>query len=336
MKTTHLTQEATFFNSVKGISNEKELRTFIPHYPKILDKRIQTTLDYFSLEFIQVATIAFLAMNSSDDVLTPLHINSDIKIQSNTQLRLNSSLSEHTQQNSTSNASLYFMASGLGHGLRINGFIRKHEQQLTFQIEAVYFHCARAAARADIWNASKSQTITEENILHYSPFALLKTMNIEGKTELSPRGDSAGFVKALSKNTLVLPERPGNKIAVSLRNILTCSCIELLFLVPNSNQMLNIKGTAKVIVDQTLLEKFAMNGKKPKTGILIKIEESQFKYSVTLEKSGMWETKNNVEKSSITSFSKALSSHINGTGLLGKTTNLIVDAVVKHDMKHLY
>ena len=43
-----------------------------------------------------------------------------------------------------------------------------------------------------------------------------------------------------------------------------------------------------------------------------------------------------LEKQCITPFSKALSAHINGTGLLGKATHSIISAVVNHDMKNLY
>lgn len=337
MNTTHLNQKRSeLFQSVEKISNEKELRSFISNYPKMLDKRIQTSLDHFSLEFIEVAKVAFLGTNSDESMMMPLCINSDITTQSNTQFRLSKSLNIKASSTKDLNASLYYMAPGLGHGLRINGTIHEETDSLIFSIKAVYFHCARAAARADLWNALESPDIKEENIIQHSPFLLLKTMNAEGKTELSPRGDEAGFIKAISKKTIILPERPGNKIAVSLRNILSCPTIELLFLVPQSNKTLNVKGVAQVISDQKLLAQCAVNGKTPKTGVLIHIESSQFNTALAIDHSGIWDKQNAVEKNSITSFSKALSAHINGTGLLGKTTSAIVGAVVRHDMKNLY
>ena len=134
-------------------------------------------------------------------------------------------------------AFLYFIAKGLGHGLRIVGyFIDTDTNTYLFKIEQVYFHCARAAARSEIWSNEvqiKSENLNKDNFIEHAPFLLLKTQNKKGETELSPREDNAGFVKFINSNTLLLPERPGNKIAVSLRNIILQPTIELLFMAPH-------------------------------------------------------------------------------------------------------
>jgi hypothetical protein len=267
-----------------------------------------------------------------------ISVNSDLKVLNNTLFRINDIQNDHSEdtKHETLNASLYFMVPGLGHGLRINGSLCSDKTNQIFKIEQVYFHCARAAARAELWLPNTAPLIDKHNIIQQSPFLLLKTINSEGKTEVSPRGDKAGFIKVLSDQTLLLPERPGNKIAVSLRNILECSKVELLLLVPCSNKTLNIKGTAIATSDQTRLNQCTVNGKTPKVGILIEIESSQFSNDKALKASELWDNKNAVEKNSVTSFSKALSSHINGIGLLGKATNIIVGAHVKHDMQNLY
>ena len=339
-------QESNYFQTVEYISTEKALRSLIPNYPKMLDKRIQSSLDFFSLEFIGVAKIAFLASNSDTGKILAIDVNNDINLKNNTHFTFKKLLTFGQNNSRSLNASIYFMAPGVGHGLRINGTLSNDEQctditTSTFNIEAVYFHCARAAARAELWKQFEPNKITEDNIIQHSPFLLLKTMNAQGKTELSPRGDEPGFVKIVSEKIILLPERPGNKIAVSLRNIIICPDIEIIFLVPNSTKDLNIKAKAKIISDKTLLEQCTVKGKTPKTGILIQIESSQFSSDFTFDECDMWNHKNtlessNVEKNSITSFSKALSAHINGTGLLGKATNAVVSTVVKHDMKNLY
>tara|TARA_R110001592_G_scaffold133640_1_gene348975 strand:- start:1420 stop:2445 length:1026 start_codon:yes stop_codon:yes gene_type:complete len=324
--------------SIDLIQTEQALRALIPSYPKMLDKRIQRSLDYFSLEFIHVAKVAFLASNSKEYSMSSVRVNFELKILDNTHFLLTKTPSDIWGKALTEplTSSLYFIAPGLGHGLRINGSLRCEKTNLIFNIEQVYFHCARAAARAELWLAKTIPRINESNIIQHSPFLLLKTMNSERRTEISPRGDEPGFVKVISKDTLLLPERPGNKIAVSLRNIIICPDIELLFIVPNSNKTINITGTAKVISDQALLGQCMVKGKMPKTGILIEIKSSHFQRDLTLAESDLWNDRDAIDKASITSFSKALSAHINGTGLLGKATNAIVGAVVKHDMKHLY
>ena len=54
-----------------------------------------------------------------------------------------------------------------------------------------------------------------------SPFICLATSNGQGDCDVSPRGDPSGFVRILDDRTLLIPERPGNKIADTLRNILS-------------------------------------------------------------------------------------------------------------------
>src|SRR5215470_9908591 len=53
-----------------------------------------------------------------------------------------------------------------------------------------------------------------------SPFMLLATSGADGSCDVSPRGDPAGFVHVVDERTLLVPERPGNRLADSLRNVL--------------------------------------------------------------------------------------------------------------------
>ncbi len=331
-----------YFQSIQGIESEKDLRRIISAYPNMLDKRVQKALDALAIEFIDASSIAIIATSSNQNRMFPLQINKQgLSIRDNLHFsfaKTNTSLLRFSDS-SHLYASIYFLAEGIGHGLRVNGIIakNKHDAYL-FTITEVYFHCARAAARAAIWSYDKHENLkifSRENFIKNASFLVLKTMNHEGKTELSPRGDNPGFVKQLNSNTLLLPERPGNKIAVSLRNIIQQPDIELFFFTPYSDQTLSIFGKAKVITDKHLLEQCAVKGKHPKAGILIQIETLEFARYEILLKNNIGH-KNLITKPAITSFSKALSIHINGTGLVGKATSAVVGAVVKHDMKNLY
>ena len=53
-----------------------------------------------------------------------------------------------------------------------------------------------------------------------SPFICLGTQDLQGRADVSPRGDPAGFVKVLDPHTLAIPDRPGNNRLDSLVNIL--------------------------------------------------------------------------------------------------------------------
>src|SRR5437763_16986278 len=78
----------------------------------------------------------------------------------------------------------------------------------------------------------------------HSPFLTLATADAAGRADCSPRGDYPGFVKVLDERTLALPDRPGNQIADSLRNIAENDGVGLLFFVPGMRETLRVTGSA--------------------------------------------------------------------------------------------
>ena len=85
-----------------------------------------------------------------------------------------------------------------------------------------------------------------------SPFVCVATASSDGGLDVSPRGDPAGFVRIIDERTLLIPERPGNKIADSLRNVLETGRIALLFLVPGVGETFRVNGRA-VLTDEVEL-----------------------------------------------------------------------------------
>src|SRR3569833_3617716 len=63
----------------------------------------------------------------------------------------------------------------------------------------------------------------------HSPFLALATSDASGRADCSPRGAYPGFVKVLDAHTVALPDRPGNKMADSFRNIVVFVGVGLLF-----------------------------------------------------------------------------------------------------------
>jgi PPOX class probable FMN-dependent enzyme len=106
-----------------------------------------------------------------------------------------------------------------------------------------------------------------------SPFVLLATAGDDGTCDVSPRGDPAGFVHVLDDRTLLLPERPGNRLADSLRNVLANPNVGLLFLVPGVGETLRINGSARIVTDPELLEPLTVEGKAPRLAVLVEIEQ---------------------------------------------------------------
>src|SRR6267143_3470419 len=43
-----------------------------------------------------------------------------------------------------------------------------------------------------------------------TPFIVISTSSLAGYMDVSPKGDTPGFVKVLDENTLAIPDRPGN------------------------------------------------------------------------------------------------------------------------------
>jgi PPOX class probable FMN-dependent enzyme len=107
-----------------------------------------------------------------------------------------------------------------------------------------------------------------------SPLVCLATSDAAGRCDLSPRGDPAGFVRVLDERTLLIPERPGNRLADSLLNILANPHIGLLFIVPGVTDTFRVNGRATVTVDAELLAPCAVEGKLPLLGIQVDIEEA--------------------------------------------------------------
>jgi predicted pyridoxine 5'-phosphate oxidase superfamily flavin-nucleotide-binding protein len=334
-------------NSAWAILSDLQLRKIIPTHASLLDKRIQPTLDFFSSEYMNKACIAILGSSSHDIAMMPICYQSSFTIKDDTHIELDN-LNFNNVINTNKqpcHASLFIIVPGIGHSLRINGELNIiNNQQAIFNIKGVYFHCSRASVRSDFWKPrsinqqvnQQENLITEDNIISQSPYALLKTQNTIGKTEISPRGDEIGFIKVLNNTTLFMPERPGNKVAVSLRNIIECPAVELLFMVPGSVYTLNVKGQAYVSTQPELLSMSQIKNKLPKTGIIIKVDSKQFQFNNSINHSGLWDEDKAVDKNSLTSFSKALSSHMNGIGLMGMATSAVVAGIVKHDLKNLY
>src|SRR5437867_4012428 len=77
-----------------------------------------------------------------------------------------------------------------------------------------------------------------------SPFMCLATSAPDGSCDVSPRGDPAGFVQILDESTLLIPDRPGNRLADSLRNILANPHVGLLFVIPGIGDTFRVNGRA--------------------------------------------------------------------------------------------
>ena len=122
-----------------------------------------------------------------------------------------------------------------------------------------------------------------------SPFMCIATSDADGNCDLSPRGDPAGFVRILDAHTLFLPERPGNRIADTLTNILANPHVGLLFLVPGATETFRVNGRATLTTDAALLDACVVEGKIPKLGIVVDIDQAYTQCSKAILRSHLWD-----------------------------------------------
>ena len=93
-----------------------------------------------------------------------------------------------------------------------------------------------------------------------SPFVCVATKMPNGGIDVSPRGDPAGFVRILGERELLIPERPGNRIADTLTNLLADPSIGLIFLIPGVGDSFRVNGRGVITDDQELLAPSAVEG----------------------------------------------------------------------------
>ena len=134
-----------------------------------------------------------------------------------------------------------------------------------------------------------------------SPFVCVATIDPEGGLDVSPRGDPAGFVRVLDERTLLIPERPGNKIADTLRNLLADPRIALLFLIPGVGDTFRVNGHAVITDDAELLAQCAVDGKLPKLGLLVSVEEAYTHCPKAMIRSDLWNPQRHIERGALPS-----------------------------------
>ncbi len=135
-------------------------------------------------------------------------------------------------------------------------------------------------------------------LIEASPFVALATEGPEG-LDCSPRGDGAGFVRIHDEKTLLMPDRRGNNRIDSLRNIVRTGRAALLFLIPGSGTTLRVNGRAIVETDVALCDSFAVEGKPPRSVIVISVESIYFQCARAIMRSSLWDLDAHIDPKSL-------------------------------------
>lgn len=129
-----------------------------------------------------------------------------------------------------------------------------------------------------------------------SPFLVLATADGAGGADASPRGDAPGFVQVLDDVTLLLADRPGNNRVDSYANVLTHPAVGLIFFVPGIDETLRVNGRARVVTEAALLAGAEAEGKQPRAGLVIAIDEVFFHCGKALKRARLWDGARHIER----------------------------------------
>ena len=120
------------------------------------------------------------------------------------------------------------------------------------------------------------------------PFLVLSTSDRSGRVDASPKGDAPGFLSVVDEKTLLIPDRPGNRLAYGHLNVLENPQVGLLLVIPNTSETLRINGKAELSADPELLESLAARGKPAVLAIRVTVEECFFHCGKAFIRSGLW------------------------------------------------
>jgi uncharacterized protein len=178
----------------------------------------------------------------------------------------------------------------------MDSFIKQHQITDVTTLERLYGAPAGAAVEKEI------------NYLHphyraligASPFVVLATSGPDG-LDTSPRGDPAGFVVVEDEKTLLIPDRRGNNRVDSLRNIIADPRVALLFLIPGVGETLRVNGRALISTAPSLLERFNIGGKLPRSVIVVSVDTVFFQCSRAVSRAKLWDPAQHIERGSLPS-----------------------------------
>ena len=165
-----------------------------------------------------------------------------------------------------------------------------------------------------------------------APFVVVCTSDQNGRMDVAPKGDPAGFVRVLDDKTLAIPDRLGNRRADSFLNILENPRVGLMFVVPRRGEVARVSGSAQVVRDAPLLDSMAVNGRAPQLAILVRVEDAFWHCGKAMIRSRMWQPGEWPDIDGLPSYAQALLDH----GNLSRSLAELEEVVAHNEREHLY
>lgn len=162
------------------------------------------------------------------------------------------------------------------------------------QLEEIYGQAGAASMR------KVADRITPEyrKWIEASSVCALATVGPEG-VDASPRGDVGKVLYELDEKTVLMPDWRGNNRMDSLRNIVRDPRVSVMLLTGGSNTVTRIIGTAQVSLDEDLIDRFIDRGVKPRSVIVINVEQIYFQCARALKRADIWNSQTWPDKTNL-------------------------------------
>jgi PPOX class probable FMN-dependent enzyme len=144
-----------------------------------------------------------------------------------------------------------------------------------------------------------------------APFFALASCGADG-LDCSPRGDAPGFVRVRDEKTLLIPDRLGNNRIDTLRNHIVDPRVALLFLSPGCGETIRVIGRAQISTDPELAGSFVVNGKTPRSVLIVSVEQVYYQCTKAIVRSKLWDATRHVDRKSLPSAGKILAERTGG------------------------
>jgi PPOX class probable FMN-dependent enzyme len=147
-----------------------------------------------------------------------------------------------------------------------------------------------------------------------SPLVIISTQGSppDGIADNSPRGDFPGFVRVEDDRTLLIPDRRGNNRLDTLRNIVSNPAVGLLFLVPGVHETFRVNGDAFITREPAIMDSFSVQGKQPRTVVVVRVKEAYIHCSRALVRADLWNPTKFAAPGAVPSFGTIMAAHTCG------------------------
>ena len=165
--------------------------------------------------------------------------------------------------------------------------------------------------------------------IELSPFVLIATRGSDGRMDVSPKGDPAGFVTVLDRNRLAIPDRPGNNRLDTLENILVHPELSLIFMIPGKGDTLRVSGRGQIVRDAALAERLAVNERRPELILVVDVNQAFSHCAKCMVRSGLWRPDTWPDPTAVPTHAEIVMAHANPD-----MTTADVEALIEDDRRN--